>query len=96
MYVVNGIAYAKEPMAEISIIEAKALENHILILKFSNNDKRLYDASELLALPAFAKLKNDDIFSNPKIDNGVVTWDNGNIDISPETLYYNSYEYVNF
>lgn len=94
MYIANGIAYAKEPMAEIIVTDVKALENHVMILKFSNHEERIYDASELLMMPAFEKLKEDNIFLNPVIDNGIVTWDNGNIDIAPETLYYNSYEYI--
>ncbi|MDE6182572.1 MAG: DUF2442 domain-containing protein, partial [Eubacteriales bacterium] len=48
---------------------------------------------QLLSMPAFQTLKNREIFENPTIEYGVITWDNGNIDIAPETLYSNSYEY---
>ena len=33
------------------------------------------------------------IFNNPVISNGVLTWDNGNIDIAPEAVYQESYAY---
>lgn len=93
MYIINGIAYAKDTIKKISVIDVKPLQDNIMIITFSNNEKRLYDASELLSMPAFAKLSEHDIFFNPIIEHGVITWDNGNIDIAPETLYANSYEY---
>ena len=31
---------------------------------------------------------------NPTVSHGVITWDNGNIDISPEAVYEYSYEYT--
>ena len=41
----------------------------------------------------FAKLADEKIFNNPVIRYGVITWDNGKIDIAPETVYRDSYPY---
>ena len=36
---------------------------------------------------------NEEIFMNPALFHGVITWNNGEIDIAPETVYRNSYAY---
>lgn len=41
----------------------------------------------------FEKLNDDTIFSNAKLEYGVITWDNGEIDCAPEFMFENSYEY---
>ena len=38
-------------------------------------------------------MNDDKIFKNPVIEYGVVTWNDGDIDCSPEYMYKNSYEY---
>lgn len=93
MYVVNGIAYAGTKQNDMQVINVAVLDDMMMILTFSSGEKRLYDASELLKFPAFQPLANHEVFSNPVIDHGVVTWNNGEIDIAPETMYANSYQY---
>lgn len=93
MYIVNNIAYADTSMEMMKVKEAKVIDNMQMILTYMSGEKRLFDASSLLDYPAFQSLKNEDIFNYPKIDHGVVTWDNGKIDIAPETMYQNSYKY---
>lgn len=90
---INGIVYADEHVPSIGIIEAIPLPDMMMILTFNNGDKRLYDATQLLYGAVFQKLKDETIFNNPIIDSGVVTWDNGNIDVAPESMYANSFEY---
>ena len=93
MYVVNDIAYADTSEEMMKVSEVKILEDMMMIVKFSSGEKRLFDASLLLKYPVFHLLKNKAIFSNPAIDHGVITWNNGEIDIAPETLYQKSFEY---
>ena len=40
--------------------------------------------------------ESNTIFKNAKVEYGVVTWADGEIDIAPETMYENSYEYPEF
>ena len=91
MYIANGIAYANAKMQEASVKAVKPLDDMMMIVTFNSGEKRLYDATQLLAFPAFQPLKDEKIFKN--VEYGVVTWNNGEIDIAPETMYENSYEY---
>lgn len=93
MYIVGDIAYASTPVEQMQIVAVKPLSDMMMILTFASGEKRLYDASGLLAYPAFAPLSNQETFQNASIDHGVVTWSNGDIDIAPETMYQNSYPY---
>jgi len=43
--------------------------------------------------PAFAPLADERVFSAPSLFHGVITWNNGEIDIAPETVYRDSYAY---
>jgi hypothetical protein len=65
----------------------------MMLITFSTRETRLFDATYLLNMPAFQPLVDPTIFSNPLIDHGVVTWNNGEIDIAPETMYRESYAY---
>lgn len=93
MFIVNGIAYSDTSSEDRKVLAVNVLDDMILIITFASGEKRLFDASSLLVYPAFSKLKQENIFNNPIIEHGVVTWDNGNIDIAPETMYENSYAY---
>lgn len=77
----------------IEVQKVKVLEDKIMILKFTSGETRLFDATVLNG-PVFEKLKDDDVFNNPVVEYGVVTWDNGKIDCAPEYMYEHSYEYI--
>jgi len=93
MYIVDGIAYASNETDIIEVQSVKPLDDLMMILTFTSGEKRLYDATILLQYPAFAPLANQDVFMDAKIEDGVVTWCNGEIDIAPETMYRDSYPY---
>ena len=93
MYIANGIAYANAKMQEASVKAVKPLDDMMMIVTFGSGEKRLYDATQLLAFPAFQPLKDEKVFKKAKVECGVVTWNDGEIDIAPETMYENSYEY---
>jgi len=92
MYVLNEICYAGELCEDIRIIEAKPLRGGMMLVTFSSGEKRLFDTT-LLTGAAFDILKEEDVFANPSIFHGVLTWDNGNVDVAPETVYQLSYAY---
>ena len=93
MFIVNGIAYAGEKMQEPSVQAIKPLDDLMMIVTFDTGEKRLYDATQLLAYPAFQPLRDEKVFKNAKVEYGVVTWNDGEIDIAPETMYENSLAY---
>ena len=77
----------------VQVIAAKALDDMMKLLTFSNGEQRLFDAS-LLNGPAFAPLTDEKIFKDCKIVDGVVAWMNEDIDCAPEYMYEHSYAYL--
>lgn len=93
MYIINGIAYASPNPPAPLIQSVKPLDDMMMLLTFTSGEKRLYDATQLLAYPAFQPLKDEAVFRNARVEYGAVTWADGEIDIAPETMYENSYAY---
>ena len=92
MYIVNGICYAGNDAKDIKIKEAVPLRGGMLLVTFTNGEKRVFDTT-LLKGSAFEPLKNEKVFKNISIFHGVITWNDGEIDIAPETVYADSYAY---
>ena len=92
MFIMDGIVYGSESSGMIKVSDIKILPDRIMILTFSNGERRLFDAS-ILQDGIFERLKNDEIFNSASIEYGVVVWENGEIDCAPEFMYENSYEY---
>lgn len=93
MYVINGIAYAGTPADDIRVRSVKPLDDMMMIVTFTSGEKRLYDATGLLKYPAFQPLRDEAIFKSASVEYGAVVWNDGDIDIAPETIYQNSYAY---
>lgn len=87
MYIVDGIAYAGEQTQPLKISGVRPLEDYKLWIRFSNGEAKIFDFKPLLKAPAFAPLADPDTFKSVYIDYGVPTWNNGDVDIAPETLY---------
>lgn len=78
-----------EPLAP-RVVEVKALENYILEIKFSNAEKKYFDAKKILNYPCFSPLKNTALFNTVHIEYGSIAWAN-DIDYCPDTLYSECY-----
>ena len=92
MYVINGIVYADSEADSVTVKDAKALDGMIMVVTFSNGERRLFDATALKG-EVFEPLKNNDIFKDFKVEFGTITREDKEIDIAPEYLYENSYQY---
>ncbi|MCQ2535932.1 MAG: DUF2442 domain-containing protein [Lachnospiraceae bacterium] len=92
MYIVNGICYAGNDLEDIRVKEALPLRGGMMLVTFTSGEKRIFDTTSLTG-SAFEPLRNEDIFKNVSIFHGVMTWDDGKIDIAPETVYAESYPY---
>ena len=92
MYIRDGIVYGGEPAQPIKVEHVKILPDMIMLIQFNNGEQRVFDAT-LLEGPAFEPLLDEQVFSAPLIDHGVITWKNGEIDCAPEYMYKHSYEY---
>lgn len=93
MYILNDIAYAGENGNILKIKDIKIIEQLCMLVTFSSGEKRIFDVSKLLKYPIYKQLENFEIFKKAYIENGIIVWDDGKIDISPETVYANSFEY---
>ena len=92
MYIINDICYAGELQEGIKVIDVKSLGGGMMLVTFSTGEKRLFDTT-MLKGSAFEPLKDEKICNNPTLFHGIITWDNGNIDIAPETVYSDSFAY---
>ena len=93
MYVVDGIAYAGEPVEGIEVASARYAGNFILLVTFSTGEMRLFDVACLSDMPVFKPLEDESAVQNFKVEFGVLTWCDGEIDIAPEALSERSFEY---
>ena len=66
-----------------------ALDEYRLDIVFTNGERRVFDASPLLTVPAFRPLQSKAFFQAVKVAYGTVSWAN-NIDYCPDTLYLES------
>jgi hypothetical protein len=87
MYILNGIAYAGEPSPVIKVSGARPLDEFRLWIRFNTGEAKVFDFKTLLSAPAFAPLSDKSVFNSVYIEYGVPVWNEGDIDISPETLY---------
>lgn len=87
MYIVNGIAYAGEQSPALRVCGVRPLDDFRLWVRFNNSEAKIFDFKPLLKTPAFAPLADPDVFKSVYIDYGVTVWNDGDIDIAPETLY---------
>ena len=93
MYIKDDICYAGEFKDNIKVTNVKPLRGRMMLITFSTGEQRLFDATTLQG-QAFTPLQKDEVFTNPVLFHGVITWNNGEIDIAPETLYSESYKYT--
>ena len=94
MYIKNGICCAGEFSPGIEVTSIKILDDGMLLVDFSTGETRLFDVTTLLDKGnAFAPLAQEANRRTAKVTHGFVSWLDGTIDIAPETLYAESYEY---
>lgn len=72
-------------LPEVSAVSP--LSGHILLLTFTNGEQKQFNMTPYLHYPVFQRLQNPGFFRLAKVDYGTVVWP-GEIDIAPETLYF--------
>lgn len=87
MYIKDGIAYAGEQRPPIRVSGVRPMAEHRLWVRFNTGEAKIFDFSDELESPAFAPLRDREIFDGVYIDYGVPMWNDGEIDIAPEYLY---------
>ena len=89
MYIVDGIAYAGEPITSPRVTGVRPLPDWQLWVRFNDSEAKIYNFKPLLEYPAYKPLKDIELFKQCYIDFGGVMWCDGDIDIAPEELYNN-------
>lgn len=64
-------------------------KDHVLLVVFINNEKRLFDVKPYLVYPVYEKLKDEACFAKAKVREGIVVWDD-ETDLDPDRLYLES------
>ena len=71
------------------IKEVIPTDEYTLKLTFKNDEKAIYDCSNLLDFGVFKELKDINYFKQAYVEYGTVVWPNEQ-DICPDTLYLDS------
>ena len=71
------------------VIYAEVLNQHQLLVTFTNQEQRIFDVSEYLTLPVFQVLTNPDYFKQVQVAHGTLSWFD-EVDFCPDTVYLKS------
>jgi hypothetical protein len=73
----------------LSIIDVKALKDYKLLLKFENDEEKIFDMKPYLDIGKFKELKDKKLFDAVRVSFDTIEWNNG-LDFDPEVLYEKS------
>jgi hypothetical protein len=77
----------------LAIKDVKPLEDYHLLLKFENNEERVFDVKPYLEIGKFQELKDKSLFNSVKVCFDSIEWAN-QLDLDPELLYEKSYNKI--
>ena len=92
MYIKDDICSAGTAEREIRVRTAKPLPGGMLLVTFVSGEQKLFDTA-ILKGGAFVPLKDEAVFRDITIFHGIITWQDGRIDIAPEYVYEHGIEY---
>lgn len=90
MYIIDGIAYAGEISKPIRARSVRPLDHYKLLVTFNNDEKRIFNFKPYLNMPCYKPLNDINVFDRVYVDYGTAVWNDGAIDIAPETLFEES------
>ena len=71
------------------VIEVKPLGDYKLYVVFDSGEKKIFDLKDKINHVFFSPLKDDKVFKTVHTNGITVEWE-GEIDVCPDELYYNS------
>ena len=92
MYFSNGYVYGGTPKEMLKVVSVRVVGDKMLLLKYSSEEERVFDAS-ILQGEVFHPLDDPEVFKQAYVEHGTVTWNDGEIDCSPEYMYEHSEPY---
>ena len=80
MYELNGIMIVGEITPELKVVNARATNDWMMLVTFSNGETRVFDGTNLFGKPVYEPLRDQTVFDDFAIDHAILTWDSS-IDI---------------
>ena len=74
----------------LAVKDVKALENYTLLLKFENDEEKIFDVKPYLNIGKFQELKDENLFKSVRVNFDSIEWAN-KLDLDPEFLYEKSH-----
>jgi hypothetical protein len=74
----------------LSVKDVKPLENYYLLLKFENDEEKIFDVKPYFEIGKFQELKDENLFKTVKVCFDSIEWAN-QLDLDPELLYEKSH-----
>jgi hypothetical protein len=74
----------------LAVKDVKPLEDYNLLLRFENDEERVFDVKPYLEIGKFQELKDENLFKTVKVCFDSIEWAN-QLDLDPEILYKKSY-----
>ncbi len=74
----------------LAVKDVKPLEDYCLLLKFENDEERVFDVKPYLEIGKFQELKNEKLFKSVRVSFDSIEWAN-QLDLDPELLYEKSH-----
>ena len=74
----------------LTVKEVKPLNDYLLLLKFENQEEKIFDVKPYLEIGKFQELKDENLFKSVKVCFDSIEWDN-QLDLDPELLYQKSH-----
>lgn len=90
MYIIDGIAYAGEQPKPVRVKAVRTLEDYKVLITFTNGERKTFDFAPLLDMPCYQPLRDKAVFGGVYVEFGTLVWNDGDIDIAPETLFSES------
>ena len=75
----------------LAIKNVKPLVNYYLLLKFENNEEKIFDVKPYLHIGKFQELKDKNLFRSVRVCFDTIEWSN-QLDLDPESLYEKSHK----
>ncbi|WP_460984656.1 DUF2442 domain-containing protein [Spirosoma fluminis] len=72
------------------ITSVKPLNDYLLELLFTNEERRFFDMKPYLGIGVFQELRDSSLFNGVRAFNGSIIWPN-ELDLDPDTLYLDSH-----
>jgi len=74
----------------LAIKDVKPLENYHLLLKFENDEEKVFDLNPYFKIGKFKELKDENLFKSVRVSFDSIEWAN-QLDLDPELLYEKSH-----